>query len=65
MPGTRLRLRVLSDKALARIEETAYRLLHEVGIALEHDQARDLLHGLGCRVNGSRTSIPSTIPSSS
>jgi len=58
MTGTRLRLDVLSDEALARIEETAFRLLSEVGIALEHQRATEMLHGLGCRVEGDRVYIP-------
>jgi len=58
MTGTRLRLQVLSDEALARIEETALRLLSEVGIALEHRRATEMLHSRGCRVEGGRVYIP-------
>lgn len=52
------RLRFLSDNALGRIESTAYRLLDEVGIALDHSAAKEMLHGLGCRVEEDRTRIP-------
>jgi trimethylamine--corrinoid protein Co-methyltransferase len=58
MTTDRLLLQYLSDEALDEIEETAYRLLDEVGISLEHDRAREMLHGLGCRVEGGRTFIP-------
>jgi oligopeptide/dipeptide ABC transporter ATP-binding protein len=39
MPDSRLTLQVLSDESLAKIEETAIRLLDEVGIALDHRRA--------------------------
>ena len=51
-------LHFLSDDALDRIEDTAYRLLDEVGIALDHPEAKEMLHGLGCRVEGDRTYLP-------
>ncbi len=58
MTASRLRLQFLSEEALDRIEQTAYRLLAEVGIALDHDEAAEMLHGLGCRVDGARVLIP-------
>lgn len=58
MSKNRALLCFLSESALESIEETAYRLLDEVGIALKHGQAQEMLHGLGCRVEGDRTSIP-------
>ena len=45
MSQDRLFLTYLPDQALERIEETAYQLLEEVGIALEHERAREMLHG--------------------
>jgi trimethylamine--corrinoid protein Co-methyltransferase len=48
----------LSEDALDQIENVAYQLLDEVGIALEHGQAQEMLHGVGCRIEGSRTLIP-------
>lgn len=51
-------LRFLSDDALDKIESTAYRLLDEVGIALDHSTAKEMLHGLGCRIEDDRTRIP-------
>jgi trimethylamine--corrinoid protein Co-methyltransferase len=58
MPENRLLLQFLTEEALDQIEATAYRLLDEVGIELEHDQAQEMLHGLGCRVKKNRTVIP-------
>jgi len=58
MPEDRLLCQFLSEDALDRIEDVAYRLLNEVGITLEHDQAREMLHGMGCRIEAGRTFIP-------
>jgi trimethylamine--corrinoid protein Co-methyltransferase len=57
----RLMLQFLSEDALEQIEETAFRLLEEVGLALEHERAREMLHGQGCRVEGERAYIPRDI----
>jgi len=54
----RLLLQYLSEDALDQIEATAYRLLDEVGIELDHSQAQEMLHGLGCQVERQRTRIP-------
>jgi trimethylamine--corrinoid protein Co-methyltransferase len=51
-------LRFLSDQALDRIEDTAYRLLDEVGVALQHAGAAEMLHGRGCRLERERVYIP-------
>jgi trimethylamine--corrinoid protein Co-methyltransferase len=56
-------LQFLSGEALDKIENTAHRLLDEVGIALEHAEAREMLHGLGCRVEEARTFIPPDVVS--
>jgi trimethylamine--corrinoid protein Co-methyltransferase len=58
MLENRLRLGFLSDSALDQIEETAYRLLDEVGITLQHHGAREMLHGHGCRIDGARAFVP-------
>jgi trimethylamine---corrinoid protein Co-methyltransferase len=58
MPARRLRLEYLTEDELAAIEETAYRLLDEVGISLQHATAAEMLRGLGCRVEGNRVFIP-------
>ena len=50
MPENRLRLEFLSAESLTRIEETAYRLLAEVGISLQHAAAREMLYGTRYRV---------------
>lgn len=54
----RLRIEFLSEPELDRIEETAYTLLDEVGISLDHALATEMLHGLGCRVERGRVFIP-------
>jgi len=51
-------LQFLSDEALDRIEATAFRLLDEVGIALDHPGAQERLLDLGCTLRGVRTLIP-------
>jgi trimethylamine--corrinoid protein Co-methyltransferase len=63
MAQDRLDLRFLSEKALDQIEATAYRLLQEVGISLEHELAREMLHGLGCRLGAERVHIPREVVS--
>ncbi len=54
-------LHYLPDQALTDIESTAYRLLAEVGIALNHEGMRERLHGLGCKVERGRTYIPADV----
>jgi trimethylamine--corrinoid protein Co-methyltransferase len=51
-------IRMFSEEQLDRIEETAFRLLEEVGISLQHARATEMLRGLGCRVAGERVLIP-------
>ena len=58
MSDRRLHIELLSDPELDRIEETAYTLLDEVGISLDHALATEMLHGLGCRVERDRVFIP-------
>jgi trimethylamine--corrinoid protein Co-methyltransferase len=58
MDADRLFLTFLSQEALDRIEETAHRLLDKVGIILEHEGAREMLHGLGCHSEQGRVHIP-------
>lgn len=58
MSDSRLCLRYLSEEALDQIEETAYRLLAEVGIALHHPVAAEMLCGRGCRLDRGRVFIP-------
>ncbi len=55
------KLQFLSEEDLTRIEGTARRLLDEVGIALEHTEGKEMLHGVGCRVEGGRVHIPSEV----
>jgi trimethylamine--corrinoid protein Co-methyltransferase len=58
MSKNRLQFQFLSEEFLISIEETAYRLLAEVGISLEHAAAREMLHGHGCRIEPARVFIP-------
>lgn len=58
MSDTPFRLPVLSREALEQIENTAYRLLAEVGISLQHPEARELLYGRGCRIESQRVLLP-------
>lgn len=61
MPAQPPRLQFLSEQDVDRIEKTSYRLLEEVGIALEHAKATEMLHGLGCRVENDRVHIPGQV----
>ena len=56
-----MQLQFLSEEALDQIEETAYRLLDEVGISLQHEIAIEMLHGQGCRVEKDRVFVPPDI----
>jgi trimethylamine:corrinoid methyltransferase-like protein len=56
-----LALQVFTSQQLDRIEETAFRLLEEVGISLQHRRAVEMLSGRGCRVKGERVLIPSDV----
>src|SRR5512133_1658459 len=58
MSRHRVQLQPLTEAQLAQIEDTAYRLLDEVGIALQHTRATEMLQGLGCRVEKGRVFIP-------
>jgi trimethylamine--corrinoid protein Co-methyltransferase len=58
MPVNRLQLQFLPPEALDQIEETAYRLLDEVGISLPHAAAQEMLHGAGCKIERERAHIP-------
>ena len=58
MAEGRAYLGFLEDEDLTRIEETAYRLLDEVGISLQHAEATEMLAGRGCRVGQGRVRIP-------
>lgn len=61
MAEGRPQLRLLSADQLDKIEETAYRLLDEVGVALDLLRAREVLHDLGCRVENARVHIPPNV----
>jgi len=52
------RLQFLNDDDLDAIEETASRLLNEVGIALDHAGAEERLLDLGCTARAERMLIP-------
>lgn len=57
MPGNRLHIQFLSEEALDQIEATAYRLLDEVGISLQHNIATEMLHGHRCRIEKDRVFV--------
>lgn len=61
MSSGRLGIEFLSERELLQIELTAYRLLSEIGILLEHKDAIEMLHGLGCKIVGKRVLIPSNV----
>jgi trimethylamine--corrinoid protein Co-methyltransferase len=58
MSARRAYLEFLCEDELAQIEETAYRLLDEVGISLQHAEATEMLAGRGCCVDRGRVFIP-------
>ena len=58
MLDNRLQLKFLPPEALDQIEQTAFRLLDEVGISLQHAAAQEMLHGAGCRIEEERAHIP-------
>jgi trimethylamine---corrinoid protein Co-methyltransferase len=58
MSSNRLSMQFLSEEALDQIEETAHRLLSEVGIILDHPEAVEMLQGLGCKIKKNRVLIP-------
>jgi trimethylamine---corrinoid protein Co-methyltransferase len=58
MDAGQMQLRILTDDQLDQVEATAFRLLEEVGISLQHERAREMLLGVGCRMQGERLLIP-------
>ncbi|HEX9116116.1 MAG TPA: trimethylamine methyltransferase family protein [Anaerolineae bacterium] len=58
MPKHRVQMSFVSEDEVTQIEETAYRLLAEVGVVLEHPEAVEMLHGLRCRPEKGRVFIP-------
>jgi trimethylamine--corrinoid protein Co-methyltransferase len=51
-------LPIVPAAGLDQIESVALRLLAEVGIALQHERVAEMLHGLGCRLEGGRAYLP-------
>lgn len=58
MPPSQLNIQVLSEQQFDQIEDTALRLLEEVGIRMQHQLATEMLQGQGCSVQGGRVLIP-------
>lgn len=58
MQAKRLEVQFLTEKDLDQIESVAYRLLGEVGIALDHPDAEEMLQGYGCKTEKGRILIP-------
>lgn len=61
MPLERIRLQVLSPAQVEQIDAAGLRLLEEVGIALDHPEGRELLHGHGARIEGERAYLPANL----
>lgn len=61
MSTSRLNLPILSDRALAQVEQTTFRLLAEIGINIGHHRGVELLIALGCQKDGARVRIPEAV----
>lgn len=57
----RPRQRVLSDEQILRIHEASLELMARTGIQVNHEGAREMLHGHGCSVDGLRVRIPARV----
>jgi len=57
----RPRQRVLSDEQIQRIHAASLELMEKTGIQVNHQGAREILHGHGCRVDGLRVRLPSDV----
>ena len=58
MPEHRWRLQPLTVDDATETEDTAYRVLGEVGVVVEHNRALELLHSRGCVVRAGRVAMP-------
>ena len=56
--GNTPRFAVLSDRAVRRLHAAALGTLANVGVVVQHEQAVELLHSVGCSVNGSLVKTP-------
>lgn len=54
-------IKFLEGEAIERIEQTAYRLLDEIGVLVEHEDAIEMLDGLGCQIRAGRVFIPGEV----
>ena len=57
----RPRQRVLSDEQMQRIHEASLTLMERTGIQVNHEGAREILHGHGCSVDGLRVRLPAQV----
>jgi trimethylamine--corrinoid protein Co-methyltransferase len=57
----RPRQRVLSDEQIQRIHEASLELMARTGVQVNHEGAREILHGHGCSVDGLRVRIPARV----
>jgi trimethylamine--corrinoid protein Co-methyltransferase len=53
--------RVLSDDQLREIHHASLEVLERTGVEVLHEQAREMLKGAGCRVDGQRVRYPSAL----
>jgi len=56
-----LSLQLLGEDQYDQIEETAFRILEDVGIRLQHSLATEMLCSRGCVVQGDRVRIPRNV----
>jgi trimethylamine--corrinoid protein Co-methyltransferase len=63
LPELRIRPRqqVLSEEQILRIHDASLELMERTGIQVNHEGAREILHGHGCVVDGLRVRIPTPV----
>jgi trimethylamine--corrinoid protein Co-methyltransferase len=55
------RQRVLSEEQIRKVHAASLELMEKTGIQVNHEGARDILHGHGCSVDGLRVRIPAGV----
>jgi trimethylamine--corrinoid protein Co-methyltransferase len=54
-------LRMINDLQIERIHGATMDVLERTGVQLTHKKAREIMHGLGARIDGNRVRIPSSL----